>query len=162
MSLLSRASLTILYILQRARLFAYRLVGRIERANGARAILIKDGNVLLVTHAIAPFIWCLPGGGIASNESPESAITREVSEETGLLIKKTSLLGTYKMGKRGPVVYVFVSDDISGDLAPYPNLEIFRKRWFSLTNLPENIMPAHRKRITEYLSGSRGERGQRS
>ena len=37
--------------------------------------------------------WTLPGGGIDFGEHPEQGMIREVEEETGLLVRATSLLG---------------------------------------------------------------------
>ncbi len=37
--------------------------------------------------------WTLPGGGIEFGEDPESAMVREVEEETGLKVRMTSLAG---------------------------------------------------------------------
>jgi 8-oxo-dGTP pyrophosphatase MutT (NUDIX family) len=38
-------------------------------------------------------MWTLPGGGIEFGEHPQAAMTREVEEETGLLVSPTGLAG---------------------------------------------------------------------
>jgi 8-oxo-dGTP pyrophosphatase MutT (NUDIX family) len=68
----------------------------IER-RAARALLIADGSVLLIkgcdpARPEAGDWWLTPGGGIEDAESIESAMVREILEETGLHVT-TDLLG---------------------------------------------------------------------
>lgn len=61
----------------------------ISRACGA---LLRDGKILMVHHIHdSRDYWTLPGGGVHEGESPEEAVVREVSEETGL---KTEVVAT--------------------------------------------------------------------
>lgn len=57
----------------------------------ARAIIIRDGLVLLLVRADhdkdRPGDWDLPGGGIEpTDESVEHGMVREIAEETGLTV----------------------------------------------------------------------------
>ena len=47
------------------------------------ACIISDGKILLMYHTKLN-TWLFPGGHIEPNETPDSAIKREVKEETGL------------------------------------------------------------------------------
>ena len=49
-------------------------------------ILFKDNKFLLVRRAYEPYKgrWCLPGGNIEEYELAQSAVAREVKEETNL------------------------------------------------------------------------------
>ncbi len=53
---------------------------------GSRAIIIKDGNILL-THELNSGWWLLPGGGLEDGETPEECVIREAEEETGYLVR---------------------------------------------------------------------------
>ena len=57
----------------------------------AYGVVINDGHILLSKQ----FGDCcdLPGGGVGLGESPESAVIREVKEETGIDVKSPKLLG---------------------------------------------------------------------
>ena len=55
-----------------------------------RALIIREGKILMLQRGPAislPDHWCLPGGRIDEDESPEAACVREVREETGLEIR---------------------------------------------------------------------------
>ncbi|MCR5735282.1 MAG: serine hydrolase [Lachnospiraceae bacterium] len=52
----------------------------------SRAIIIKDGNILL-THELNSGWWLLPGGGLEAGETYEECVIREVKEETGYLVR---------------------------------------------------------------------------
>jgi 8-oxo-dGTP pyrophosphatase MutT (NUDIX family) len=58
------------------------------------ALRDAEGRVLLARHADAQR-WVLPGGAIEPGESPADAALREMWEETGLLVRLTSLVGVF-------------------------------------------------------------------
>lgn len=51
-------------------------------------------QVLLIQRRDVP-VWVLPGGGIENDESPETAIVREILEETGFHVKVVRKSGFY-------------------------------------------------------------------
>ena len=53
-----------------------------SRRPGAYGVVRRGGAVLLVWDQ-ADEQWYFPGGGIEAGESPEEALAREVTEETG-------------------------------------------------------------------------------
>ena len=53
---------------------------------GSRAIIVKDGKILL-THELKSGWWLLPGGGMEAGETPEDCVIREVEEETGVIVR---------------------------------------------------------------------------
>jgi len=68
--------------------------------NAVRLIVLdKDGDVLLLrareyTRPQLGIWWELPGGGIADGESPQSAASRELAEETGLHVNPEQIAAT--------------------------------------------------------------------
>lgn len=50
--------------------------------------------------------WSLPGGRVEAGETPQQAVTREVAEETGLLVVPGRLVGRVERDGPGGVVYV--------------------------------------------------------
>lgn len=120
---------------------------------GARAILVKDGKVLLVKHTYLKS-WFLPGGGLKNNETYEQGLRRELQEELGIVVSDLKFHGVYNNfyeGKSDSIV-VFSSENFTE-----PNkkdLEIEDFRFFNFTELPENISPGTRKRIKEYLDSN--------
>jgi len=55
---------------------------------GVGAVVFRDDTVLLVKRAHAPLEgeWSLPGGAVELGESLETAVAREIAEETGLTV----------------------------------------------------------------------------
>lgn len=70
-----------------------------------RAAIMDDDRVLLMQRAkddsYRPGAWELPGGKIDSGERPIDALKREISEETGLRIKKYPL---FILGERNEIL----------------------------------------------------------
>ncbi len=59
------------------------------------AVIFRDGKVLLVRRARSPGkgFYSLPGGRVEHGESLQTALAREVDEETGLKIEILGLAG---------------------------------------------------------------------
>ena len=53
---------------------------------GSRAIIVRDGMILL-THETISGWWLVPGGGLEEGETPEVCCIREVEEETGYTVR---------------------------------------------------------------------------
>ena len=62
----------------------------------AKALIRRGDRILLArlsVHAVEQGRWTLPGGGVDHGESPETALLREIAEETGLTATAGALLG---------------------------------------------------------------------
>ena len=141
-------------LLQRG-LLAY---GRLTRGMtlGVRAVLLKEGSVLLVRHSYVPG-WYLPGGGVEAGESVHEALAREIAEEAGaVLTGPPQLFGLYRSAHADSRDHValFVCRDWE-QRAPLslPNGEIVAAEFFPAGALPGEATPGTVARIREALEG---------
>jgi 8-oxo-dGTP diphosphatase len=70
----------------------------------AKALIRRDGRILLArlsARAVETGRWTLPGGGVDHGESPETALVREVAEETGLDASVGTLVGVHDVHLTG-------------------------------------------------------------
>ena len=115
------------------------------------AIVLHDdkGRILLCLHADKN-IWVTPGGLIEPGEQPADAAIRETSEETGLTVEVTGILGVYggqdliidyPNGDRAAYVgIIFRGKVVGGDMRP-DGSETLDVRWISeeeLKRLPHS------------------------
>jgi ADP-ribose pyrophosphatase YjhB (NUDIX family) len=113
------------------------------------------GGIWLVKRSVAPKkgFWCLPGGFMELDETPEQAALRELVEETGLTGKIDILMGiTINPSPNygsvlmvGYLVREFTGEPIAGDDAS----DI---ACFGLDTLPEIAFDSHRHFIRIYQS----------
>ena len=68
----------------------YNPDGPVYERPSARAVILKDGKVLL-NHVGKYDCYEFPGGGIEAGETPERAMQREVAEETGRIVVPESI-----------------------------------------------------------------------
>jgi 8-oxo-dGTP pyrophosphatase MutT (NUDIX family) len=120
---------------------------------GARIILLRDDQVLLIQHTYRPG-WYLPGGGVDKGESLEECILREAEEEAGATVRDLDLFGIYSAfsEEKSDHVAIFVSREF--DVEPLgANNEIARAEWFALDALPEGLSPGTARRLAELKAG---------
>ncbi len=79
-------------------------VGHATPKIDARGIVFRDDAILLVRER-ADRLWTLPGGWIDIDESPSTAVEREIFEESGYLTKATKVLAVYDRNKHGHPPY---------------------------------------------------------
>lgn len=123
-------------------------------------LLIKDGKVLLLHRSHTGFgdgMYALPGGKIDDDESPVKAIVRELAEEIGIAITRENVeLGTvlyFQGSTRECVAFVFKITSWEGE--PY-NKEPQKHdhcAWFSLSTLPDTLLPRHVKMVQNVRAG---------
>jgi len=116
---------------------------------GTNAVIMNaQGQVWLQQHRFwAKQAWGLPGGIIKSNEQPEVALAREIFEETGLECVVGRALKTELFFRRG--ITIFYTATLLPGTLHLDYKEILAADYFSLDNLPSNLLPSHAKFLQE-------------
>jgi ADP-ribose pyrophosphatase YjhB (NUDIX family) len=107
------------------------------------AAIIRDGHVLVARRARGPAlgVWTLPGGVVEAGETLAEALTREVKEETSLVVEPIALAGHREVVARDSggrverhfVILCFATRWISGE--PVLNEELGEARWLRPSDL---------------------------
>ena len=103
---------------------------------------------MLLCHRRDYDLWNLPGGGVRQDEEPLEGAVREVFEETGARVTILRRGHTYYRPNQGDMVYTFVGRT---DDAVTTTDESDDTRFFSLDDLPQNLIPSHAHRIEDVL-----------
>ena len=106
---------------------------------GAGVLLEEDGRVLLIRRGVNPGmdLWCLPGGFIEHDESPEVAAVREAKEETGLDVQLDELMGLHPYldpARGNGILILYRGRRIGGVLTPGDDAK--EARYFAAQELP--------------------------
>lgn len=106
------------------------------------AIVFNDNSeILLIQRASQPFkdIWAFPGGFVNEDETVETAVYRELEEETGIKEVQLKQFYTYSEPDRDPrhrtVTVAFVGETLI-TTKPKANDDAKNAQWFKLNNLP--------------------------
>jgi ADP-ribose pyrophosphatase YjhB (NUDIX family) len=150
--------LEIRHIEGRMRLYCSRCQTPIyENPVPAACVVLVDDHkrLLLVKRRVAPKqgMWCLPGGFVECDETPERAAIRELQEETGLTGRINTLIGvTASPGTLytsilliGYLVTCFSGSAMAGDDASDVH-------FFDNDNLPDVAFESHQSFIRIYYS----------
>jgi ADP-ribose pyrophosphatase YjhB (NUDIX family) len=126
----------------------------------AGVLVVRDGRLLLVKRAFAPYRnwWDIPGGFLKVGEHPEDGAAREVREETGLTVRLTGLVGIFMdvYGATGDATLnVFYTGEVIGG-SESAGSDAAGLRWFAATEIPKNVAFAcNRQAIAAWLKGSK-------
>ncbi len=135
------------------------------RAIGIRpavsAVIFDRRGRLLLQQRSDGGQWGLPGGSVEIGESVRDAVTREVREETGLIVAVRRLVGVYSMPSLQLVRYpdgnvwhyISVSFECAvrgGSLTTCD--ETLALEYFPLRRLPPTLLDHHRVRIRDASS----------
>ncbi|MCB0993216.1 MAG: NUDIX domain-containing protein [Acidimicrobiales bacterium] len=122
---------------------------------GVRALVVDEaGRVCLVRHTYRDG-WFLPGGGVKVGESLVDAMSRELFEETGIVLPESPrrVLGVYSSfaEHKSDHIVVFVLDEWQTSASRSP--EIAEVAFFPPDALPDGTSAATSRRIKEYVTG---------
>ncbi|MGY2019892.1 NUDIX hydrolase [Nocardia gipuzkoensis] len=118
-----------------------------------------EGRILMIRRTDNDK-YSIPGGGMEVGETVADAVVREVTEETGILVRPTVLLGVFS-NPRHVVAYddgevrqefsiCFKAEPVGGSLRT--SFESKSVRWVALDELPNlEIHPSIRERIQRGL-----------
>jgi 8-oxo-dGTP pyrophosphatase MutT (NUDIX family) len=133
-----------------------------ERERSFGGVVVRDGEVLVITPAGRPQISTLPKGGPQEGEPPEATAAREVREETGIEARVVERLGDVRYRYRRGGVRVFktvgfyLCDYVSGDTSDHDH-EVDEARWMPLERArTELTYPGEREMIERALSKHTG------
>jgi 8-oxo-dGTP pyrophosphatase MutT (NUDIX family) len=136
----------------------------IERELSYGGVVVRDGDVLVITPAGRPRVRTLPKGGAQAGESEEQTAAREVREETGVEARVVERLGDVEYWyRRGGLrvfktVGFFLFDYVSGDTADHDH-EVDDAHWMPLERARRELSyPGERRIIERALSKHHGDR----
>lgn len=67
---------------------------------GAIGVIERAGRYLMIQRAaglVRAGYWCLPGGHVEPGETSRDAVTREITEELGLVVEPVQRLGSLRV-----------------------------------------------------------------
>jgi mutator protein MutT len=116
-------------------------------ARGVVAVIERDGRFLMIQRAegiVLGGAWCFPGGGIQADETERQAITREVREEVGLIVRPSERLWTWHRGDGRLTLHWWGAVLIGGELQPDPT-EVQATAWLAPDEIrgQDGILPGN-------------------
>lgn len=133
---------------------------------GVGVVVQGPGDTILLEKRRDCGWWGLPGGKVEPGESLTDAAVREVCEETGLTVEVTHLIGVYSDPDGRIVTYPDNGDVVqlvdvvvgarvlSGQIVCSHESE--EVRFFSPSQLPEEIVPPARQPVADAFEGRCG------
>jgi 8-oxo-dGTP diphosphatase len=119
-----------------------------------QGVVLSEAGVLLAVR-MEPRGWELPGGNAEIGEDDESALMREVREETGIEISVGPLVGEYhRSGFLPHVARVYRCRPVGGLIAA--SSETARVRWWDPHAIPDTLVPWCRQPLRDGLDRLEG------
>ncbi len=123
---------------------------------GVCAVVLNSENEVLLgkrKNSYRSGWYGLPGGPVEVNEQLESALQRELAEETGLVLTDREYVGVVRenQGKYDFIHFIFLvrSDAQEPKLLEPDKCESWE--WFSVETIPENTLPGHAAAVALFM-----------
>jgi ADP-ribose pyrophosphatase YjhB (NUDIX family) len=117
--------------------------------SAAAIIFNEKKEVLLLNHVLRPYSgWGIPGGFIEKSEQAEDAVRREIREETGIELSRLKLYTIRTLGTHLEILFFAMAD---GE-PQVGSAEIIESRWFTPSEVPEDVSRTHGKHIEDGLT----------
>ncbi|MDP2974880.1 MAG: NUDIX hydrolase [Anaerolineales bacterium] len=134
-------------------------VGYMTPKVDTRGVVFREDAILLVRELFDQK-WTLPGGWADVNESPSTAVVREIQEEAGFETRAVKLLAVYDRTKQGHLPHhpfsaykLFFRCEITGG-APAESIETSGAAFFREGEIPElslaRVTPLQITRVFEH------------
>lgn len=140
-SVLNRIKRALFAMLSRTGGWIYSRLPIFGALRAAVAIIRKDELVLVIARSDGRGL-SFPGGFISPWETPQQAALREVFEETGLQIRKSSLLFEYRSSVDIPCVITVFEAEATGELRDSWEGS---PRWLRLSEIRPLLLPNQRE-----------------
>lgn len=123
------------------------------------ALIERDGRLLLAQRAHEPGKgrWSFPGGFVDRGEELETALCREIWEETGLRVAISGLVGVYSRAGHPVVLVAYRARPVGGALRPSHEAE--RLAFFAPEALPEMAFGSDARLLADWRC-ARGPQGE--
>ena len=133
------------------------LVERLKLRVAVYILLIKEGKILLSHRFNTGWQdgnYGLPAGHLELNETIIEALLREIDEEIGITLKQEDIIFAHTMHRKSNYMDLFfVAKSWVGEPHNMEPDKCDGLQWFSLDNLPDNMVPSVKSAIQNYQNG---------
>ena len=133
---------------------------RFKYIGSSYLFLIKDGQILLLRRSNTGFMdgmYGLPAGHLDGNETAREGGAREFHEEIGIDMNPYDLEVVHVMHRKAEsderIDFFMTTQKYVGKLKNMEPEKCDDLSWFSLSQLPENIIPYIREAILNFQKG---------
>ncbi len=122
-------------------------------------LLFRNNSILLLRRFNTGYEdgnYSVPAGHIEDIETATQATIREALEETGIMLKPSDLKMVHVMHRKGTdirVDFFFIATNWLGEPMNREPNKCNELAWFSLNNLPTNIIPYVSSALQNYQAG---------
>lgn len=127
-----------------------------ERPPIASAVITHEGKVLLVRRRVKEgnLSWQFPGGEVEQGETAGQAAIREVSEETGLIVTDSKILGERVHPNTGRAMVYVACEVIKGNAHVIDDDELDGLAWADRESLSTYVPYGFYQPVQEHLDAT--------